>query len=87
MLKPLLIVCIALPLVAAPRFLLSFPKERSSAALDGRLLLILSTDPSAEPRMQINGSPKTQMIFGIDVEALKPGQSAEIGRASGRERV
>ena len=76
--KALLIVCIALPLAAAPRFLLSFPKERSSAALDGRLLLILSTDPSAEPRMQINGSPKTQMIFGIDVDALKPGQSAVI---------
>jgi hypothetical protein len=28
--------------------------------------------------MQINDTPKTQMIFGIDVEGLKPGQTATI---------
>jgi hypothetical protein len=77
-LKTLLIACVVVPLAAAPRFLLSFPKERSSAALDGRLLLMLSTDESAEPRMQINDTPRTQMIFGTDVEALRPGQSTVI---------
>lgn len=64
--------------LAAPRFSISFPKERSATPLDGRLLLLLSTDPSAEPRMQINSSLKTQLVFGIDVEALAPGQAAVI---------
>ena len=60
--------------LAAPRFSISFPKERSSAPLDGRLLLLVSTDPSAEPRMQVNDSPNTQMVFGIDVDGLQPGE-------------
>jgi hypothetical protein len=62
---------------AAPTvFSVSFPKTRSDKPLDGRILLILSTDPSAEPRMQINDTPKTQIIFGIDVDGMQPGQAA-----------
>ena len=76
--KVFLIVAFAVPLAAAPRFLVSFPQTRNSTLLDGRLLLMLSTDASAEPRMQINNTPRTQMSFGIDVEALKPGQTAVI---------
>ena len=67
---------------AAPRFSLSFPRERSAAPLDGRLVLLLSTDPSAEPRMQINSSVKTQLVFGIDVEALAPGRMAVIDESA-----
>ena len=63
-----------LPLAAAPRFSVSFTRERSSSALDGRLLLIVSTDPSAEPRTQVGASPNTQMLFGIDVDGLLPNQ-------------
>jgi len=59
---------------AAPKFSVSFPRERSTSPLDGRLLLVLSTDPSAEPRMQINDTPKTQMIFGVDIDSLAPGK-------------
>jgi len=66
----------AFPLFSAPRFTVSFPKDASAAPLDGRLLLIVSTDPSAEPRMQINDTPNTQMVFGVDVDALQPGQPA-----------
>jgi hypothetical protein len=63
-----------LPLAAAPRFSVSFARDQSPAALDGRLLLIVSTDPSAEPRMQINNSPSTQMIFGMDVDGMQPAE-------------
>jgi putative esterase len=63
-----------LPIAATPTFSVSFAPEQSAAALDGRLLLIVSTDPSAEPRKQINNSPNTQMIFGIDVDGMQPGQ-------------
>jgi hypothetical protein len=62
----------------AQKFSVSFPKERSAQPLDGRLLLILSNDPSEEPRMQISLAPRTQMIFGLDVDQLQPGQSATI---------
>ena len=64
------------------RFAVSFPSAQSAKPLDGRLLLILSTDPSAEPRLQISNSVRTQMIFGLDVDALKPGQSVTLDDAA-----
>jgi hypothetical protein len=60
------------------RFSLSFSAERSQAPLDGRMLLLLSTDGSKEPRHQISDDPTTQQIFGIDVDGLKPGEKATI---------
>jgi hypothetical protein len=63
---------------AAPTFSISFPASRSAAPLDGRLLLCLSTDPSDEPRNQINDTLKSQIIFGINVDGMKPGRAAVI---------
>ncbi|MBN1223547.1 MAG: hypothetical protein JXB23_09875 [Candidatus Aminicenantes bacterium] len=60
------------------RFGISFNKEQSETALDGRMLLLLSTDDSREPRFQISDGPDTQLVFGIDVEGLKPGEQAII---------
>jgi len=60
------------------KFEITFPRERSAQPLDGRLLLLLSTDPSEEPRMQINISPNTQMVFGIDVDGLAPDSIAVV---------
>ena len=59
---------------SGPRFSIAIPPGRGEPSIDGRLLLLLSTDPAAEPRMQVNDSPRTQMVFGMDVEAMKPGQ-------------
>jgi hypothetical protein len=64
------------------RFSVSFAKEQSAEPLDGRLLLLLSTDGSEEPRMQIAGLPRTQMVFGADVDAMKPGQSVTVDDAA-----
>ena len=72
------------PLLAAPaptngpQFSVSFPKERSATPLDGRLLLLLSNDGSSEPRMQIALAPRTQMVFGVDVDNMQPGLSVTI---------
>ena len=66
-------------LVMATDFTVTFPKTRSERPLDGRLLLLLSTDPSAEPRLQINDSPNTQIVFGTDVENWKPGAPVRVG--------
>jgi hypothetical protein len=63
---------------AAPRFSVSFSPERSAQPLDGRILLLLSTDGSAEPRMQISISYKTQMVFGLDVDQLPPGKAVTV---------
>jgi hypothetical protein len=56
-----------------------FPASRSTSPVDGRLLLLLSNDPSAEPRMQIDDSPQSQMVFGVAVHGWKPGQPIAIG--------
>jgi hypothetical protein len=64
----------------SPEFAISFSKQRSPQPLDGRLLLLLSTDPSEEPRMQISLSPNTQMVFGTDVDGLKPDQAVIVGQ-------
>jgi len=59
----------------SPRFAISFNQARAAQPIDGRLLLVLSSEPSAEPRLQIDDSPRTQMIFGMDVDAMRPGQA------------
>jgi hypothetical protein len=56
----------------------SFGEELSKGPLDGRVLVMLSTDGKAEPRMQIIDGPKTQQIFGINVDGLLPEQEAMI---------
>jgi hypothetical protein len=59
-------------------FELSFTEERSAEALDGRMLLLVSKDDSNEPRFQINDGPDSQLVFGIDVDGLKPGKAAVV---------
>ena len=68
--------------VPSYRFSVSFTNAQSAEPLDGRLLLILSTDPSAEPRLQISNSVRTQILFGMDVDSWKPGQSATMDDAA-----
>ena len=60
------------------RFAVSFSQEQHPSPLDGRMLLMISTDERREPRFQISAGPNTQLIFGIDVEGLKPGEEALI---------
>ncbi|MCD6518037.1 MAG: hypothetical protein J7L72_11565 [Candidatus Aminicenantes bacterium] len=60
------------------KFAISFPEELCKEPLDGRLLLMISSDGKAEPRFQISDGPDSQLIFGIDVEGLTPGEEAVI---------
>ncbi len=61
------------------------PASSSEKPLDGRLLFLVSndpkamTDPKAEPRKQINDTPKTQMVFGLTVDGWKPGVPVIVG--------
>ena len=61
---------------AAPRFEISFPKSMSAGALDGRVLLLISTGEKPEPRFQINFTVSSQQAFGVDVDGLAPGAAA-----------
>ena len=58
----------------APRVSVVVPAGHGDQPIDGRLLLLLSTDPAAEPRMQIGESVATQMVFGMDVDGVRAGQ-------------
>ncbi len=60
------------------QFSVSFPKEKSNKALDGRLLLFLATHDTQEPRFLVSDDPHSQLGFGIDVENLNPNQAATI---------
>jgi hypothetical protein len=65
-----------------------FPVARSTTPLDGRLLLLLSNDPSEEPRMQIDDTPKSQMVFGVTVDGWRPGEPMTVGdNATGYPRA
>ncbi|HMQ50259.1 MAG TPA: hypothetical protein PKA00_22750 [Saprospiraceae bacterium] len=59
-----------------PYFSVTYTNDAAGATVDGRLLLMLSTDANVEPRFQIGDGPNTQQIFGLDVEAWKKEQSA-----------
>lgn len=53
-------------------FTIDFPGAEGET-LDGRLFVMLSTDDGSEPRFQISDGPKTQLIFGLDVEDWSEG--------------
>ena len=73
------VLCLASVGVSAQVFIVSFPADRSSKQLDGRVLLLLSNDPSEEPRMQISISPTSQQVFGVTVDGLRPGEAVAFG--------
>jgi hypothetical protein len=63
---------------AAPRVTVTLPTGRASAPQDGRLLLLVSTDSTREPRFQIADGPLTQLVFGMDVTQWAPGTARTV---------
>ncbi|HZN00331.1 MAG TPA: hypothetical protein VFB70_13095, partial [Pyrinomonadaceae bacterium] len=64
------------------RFDISFPASSSKDALDGRLLLLLSTNNDSEPRLQISEDLTTQQVFGVDVDGWKPDQTKSVDQSA-----
>jgi hypothetical protein len=58
------------------------PAERATSPLDGRLLLLVSTDSTSEPRFLVSDGPATQLVFGQDVEDWRPGTSVTVGASA-----
>jgi hypothetical protein len=63
----------ASPSSEVPRIEIRYPAALGPGPFDGRLLLLISKDPSAEPRFQITGTGlDSQQAFGMDVQGWKP---------------
>jgi hypothetical protein len=60
-------------------FEISLPESAPEASYDGRVLLIIATDDSEEPRYQVSPDIDAAQIFGINVEGWERGDVARIG--------
>lgn len=69
------------PAASAPsaQVTVTLPRERATAPLDGRLLLLVATDSTREPRFQVSDGPESQLVFGMDVDAWAPGTARVVG--------
>lgn len=67
---------------AQQRITVSVPASHGAKALDGRVLFLLSNDTSQEPRMQIDDTLKSQQVFGVTVDGLKPGEPVTIDNSA-----
>jgi hypothetical protein len=59
-------------------FGISFDESVTTEALDGRVILILTTREESEPRFQVTSGPSAPLVFGVDVDGLSPGDEAVI---------
>ncbi len=59
-------------------FNITIPDSLSEGVSDGRLVLMLSTNPDKEPRFEISDGPKTQQAFGQNLENWKKGDKIVI---------
>lgn len=59
-------------------FTITIPDSLSEGVSDGRLVLMLSTNPDKEPRFEISDGPKTQQAFGQNLENWKKGDKIVI---------
>jgi len=72
---------------ANPRFEISFPASASKDALDGRLLLLISTDDKQEPRFQISEDLTTQQVFGVNVDGWSDAKARAAAIRLGKRAV
>lgn len=54
------------------KFEVSYTDKLSEEPVDGRVLVLISNNNKSEPRFQIAEGPATQLVFGKNVEGLKP---------------
>ena len=64
------------------RFEISLSPELEVGALDGRVILLISTTDETEPRFQSLRSQTPPQIIGDDVEGLRPGESTMLHASS-----
>ena len=83
-----ILTCFGVGTAQAATFSVTVAPEQAREPLNGRLLLLLSVDPSKEPRFQIEEGTKSQQVFGIDATSWKAGESQVFdAKALGYPRV
>src|ERR1044072_656537 len=83
--KLLLLVLLFVPMLtinAQRRFEITYPTTVSKEPLDGRLLLLISTNKDEEPRFQISEDLTTQQVLGINVDAWKAGETKTMDQSA-----
>lgn len=63
------------------KFSISFSDLLSQSSIDGRILLLISNNDSAEPRFLIAEGPATQVVFGVDANNLKADNAVIIDKS------
>ena len=56
----------------------TLPATSATAAIDGRLLVYISADTTGEPRFQLGDAVTTAQVFGVDMEAWRPGSATTV---------
>src|SRR2546421_349171 len=56
------------------RFEITLPAGIDTAAVDGRVFVVVSNDQRTEPRLTIDSPPDAQPFFAVNVDALRAGQ-------------
>jgi putative esterase len=69
----LLFACLGFGSAQAATFSVALAPAQAREPVTGRLLLLLSVDPSKEPRFQIQEGTSSQQVFGIDATDWKGG--------------
>ena len=68
----------AAPVLAAPRFSITYPEGIAEGPLTGRLLLVFAPGGEQEPRFQVSWDQDAVPFFGVDVENWKAGEARVI---------
>ena len=86
--KVLVLFLACVPVIAAAqshplRIEVTYPASLNAGPLDGRVLVAISTTDKPEPRFQIDEEEaKSQQLFGVQVDGLKPGAPATVDSAT-----
>ncbi|HEX4481422.1 MAG TPA: alpha/beta hydrolase-fold protein [Rudaea sp.] len=73
-----LVLCTTMAFAADSPFSAKLAGGEGKGPQQGRLMLLFSNDDKDEPRNQVDLSPKTQVVFGMNVENFKRGDSVAI---------
>ncbi len=63
---------------ANTKFDISYAASLDRGPITGRIFIVVSKNNSSEPRFQAGGYPRSVPFFGVDVNALKPGEPAAL---------
>jgi len=77
-----ILIFICLSLATGQQIEIQFPQQIDEEKIDGRLLLLISTNNDSEPRFQLKDGATTCQGYGMDVENWEKGESQDFDISS-----